>query len=81
MITIAGLRAKAYSHLIDDGSEDKKAKDTKKCVIKRKFKFQNYKNCLEAAKLENKINCLKKNKIDIDKIDIDIDIEIVLKRS
>ena len=33
-----GLKAKTYSHLIDDGSEDKKAKDTKKCVIKRKLK-------------------------------------------
>ena len=25
-----GLRAKTYSYLIDDGSENKKAKDTKK---------------------------------------------------
>ena len=32
-----GLIAKTYSYLIDDGSEDKKAKGTKKCVIKRKF--------------------------------------------
>ena len=40
------LRAKAYSQLIDDGSEDKKAKITKKFVIKRKFKFENYKNYL-----------------------------------
>ena len=30
-----GLRAKAYSYLIDDGSEDKKAKGTKKCIIKK----------------------------------------------
>ena len=30
-----GLRTKAYSYLIDDDSEDKKAKDTKKCVIKK----------------------------------------------
>ena len=49
------LRAKTYSYLIDDGSEDKKAKGTKKCVIKRKLKFENYKNCLEATQLENKI--------------------------
>ena len=34
-----GLRAKSYSYLIDDGSEDKKAKGTKKCVAKRKLKF------------------------------------------
>ena len=30
-----GLRAKTYSYLIDDGSEDKKAKGTKKCVMKK----------------------------------------------
>ena len=39
MIKFAGLRAKTYSYLIDDGSEDKKTKDTKKCLIKRKLKF------------------------------------------
>ena len=26
-----GLRARFYSHLIDNGSEDKRAKGTKKC--------------------------------------------------
>ena len=44
----------------------KKAKGIKKCVIKRKLKFQDYKNCLEAAQIENKINHLEKNKIDVD---------------
>ena len=34
------LRAKTYSYLIDDESEDKKAKDTEMCVIKRKLKFE-----------------------------------------
>ena len=34
----------------------KRAKGTKKCVIKRKLKYENYKNYLEATKLENKIN-------------------------
>ena len=33
-----GLGGKAYSYLIDDSSEDKKTKDTKKYVIKRKLK-------------------------------------------
>ena len=37
----------------------------KMCVIKRKLKFQNYKNCLVAIKLENKVH-LEKNKINID---------------
>ena len=37
MIKFVRLRAKTYSYLIDDGSEDKKANDTKKCVMKRKL--------------------------------------------
>ena len=63
-----GLRAKTYSYLTDDSSEDKKAKSTKKCVIKRKFKFGNYKNCLEATQLDNKIKYLEKNKINTDSL-------------
>ena len=46
-----GLRAKTYSYIIDD---------KKKSVIKRKFKFENYKNCLKAAPLDNKIKYLEK---------------------
>ena len=68
MTEFIGLRAKTYSYLIDDGSEDKKAKGTKKCVIERKHKFENCKSCLEATQLENKIHYLEKNKIDIDNI-------------
>ena len=34
----------------------KKAKGTKKCVTKRKLKFQDYKDCLKAAQLAIKIN-------------------------
>ena len=63
-----GLRTKTYNYLIDDDSENKKAKDTKRCVIKRKLKFKNYKNCLEATQLENKINHPEKNKIDVDSL-------------
>ena len=40
------LRPKTYSYLTDDCKEDKKAKGTKKCVIKRVIKFDDYKNCL-----------------------------------
>ena len=43
MTKFVGLRAKTYSYLIDDSSEDKKAKNTKTCAIKRTFKFENYK--------------------------------------
>ena len=45
MAIFVGLRAKTYSYLIDDGSEDEKAKGIKKCVIKIKLKFENYENC------------------------------------
>ena len=54
------LRAKTYSYLIDDDTENKKAKETKKCVIQRNFKFENCKNCLEAIQFRNKINHLEK---------------------
>ena len=38
------LRPKTYSYLTDDGKEYKKAKETKKCVIKTMIKFNDYKN-------------------------------------
>ena len=40
------LRPKTYSYLADDSKEDKKAIGTKKCIIKRMIKFNDYKNCL-----------------------------------
>ena len=40
------LRPKTYSYLTDDFKEDKKAKGTKNCVIKRMIKFDDYKKCL-----------------------------------
>ena len=40
------LRPKIHSYFTDDCKEDKKAKRTKKCIIKRMIKFNNYKNCL-----------------------------------
>ena len=60
-----GLRAKTYSYLKDSNDEDKKAKGTKKCVIKTKIKFQDYENRLEVAQTERKINYLRKKQIDV----------------
>ena len=40
------LRPKTYSFLTDDGKEDEKAKGTKKCVIKKMIKFNDYKKYL-----------------------------------
>ena len=68
MIKFVVLRAKTFSYLIDNRSEDERARGTKKCFIKRKLKFENYENCLEATHLENKINYLEKNEININSI-------------
>ena len=46
MTEFVALRPKTYSYLTDDGKEDKKAKGTKKCVIKRRLKFNYYRYCL-----------------------------------
>ena len=43
---VVALRPKTYAYLMDDGSDHKKAKGTKKCVIKQKLMFENYKDCL-----------------------------------
>ena len=40
------LRPKTYSYLTDNNKKDKKAKGTKKCVIKKMIKFDDYKKCL-----------------------------------
>ena len=46
MKEFCALRAKTYSYLMDDDSEVKKSKGTKKCVIKREIMFDNYTDCL-----------------------------------
>ena len=46
MKEFCALRAKTYSYLMDDDSKIKKSKGTKRCIIKRKLMFENYKDCL-----------------------------------
>ena len=46
MKEFCALRAKTYTYLMDDDSENKKAKGIKKCVIKRRLMFENYKDLL-----------------------------------
>ena len=43
---VVALRPKTYPYLMDDGSDHKKAKGTKKCVINQKLMFENYKDWL-----------------------------------
>ena len=69
MEEFAGLRAKTCSYLKVNHDEDKKAKDTKKCVIKRELKFQDYNNCLKAGTKEKTRNYLeKKIRINVDSL-------------
>ena len=46
MTEFVALRPKTYSYLMDDGKNDKKPIATKKCVIKRVLKFNDYKDGL-----------------------------------
>ena len=40
MTKFVGLKAKTYRYLIDDGSEEKKRKGAKSCVIKEKLNLK-----------------------------------------
>ena len=60
MTEFVALRAKTYVYLIDGYNDDdydkkkiinKKAKGTKKCVIKRELMFENYKDSLFNVKI------------------------------
>ena len=45
------IRPKTYSYMTNEFIEMKKAKGTKKCVIKKMLKFEDYKKCLFGNKL------------------------------
>ena len=46
MVEFVALRPKTYSYLMDDDSESKKTKGTKKCVRKKVLKLNDYIDCL-----------------------------------
>ena len=66
MTEFVALRPKTYSYLTDDCKEDKKAKGTKKCVIKGRLKSNDYKDCL----LNNKILLKSQQRFDSEKYDV-----------
>ena len=66
MTEFVALRPKTYSYLTDDCEEDKKTKGTKKCVIKRRLKFSDYKDCL----LKNEIILKSHQRFKIEKHDV-----------
>ena len=68
MTKFVWLRAKSYSYLIDDRSEDKKSKRTKKCVLKKTLNLKNIKTVWKQRNLKIKRTVWKKSQIDIDSL-------------
>ena len=65
------LKPKTYLLLADDGKEDKKAEGTKRCVIKKMIKFNDYKKCLlndEVILMSQQIFISKKHDVDTENI-------------
>ena len=54
MTKFVGLRAETYSYLKNDSSEVEKEKGTKKCVMKRKLKLENYKTVQKQLNVRTK---------------------------
>ena len=46
IVEFCALRAKTYAHKLNDDTEHKKAKGTKKYIVKREIMFENYKDSL-----------------------------------
>ena len=69
MILIKILLA-IISYLKDNNGEDKEAKWTKRCVIKRNLIFRDYKNYLKESQIE-KNEIFGKEKIDVDCLKVD----------
>ena len=61
MTTFNRLKAKTYSYFINDGSENKKTKYTRICVMKRKLNFESYKK-LFRRKSTGESNILSKKR-------------------
>ena len=55
MTECVALRPKTYFYLMDDGGSDKKAKGAKICVIKRRLKFNDYKDSLLNNEIMSKL--------------------------
>ena len=57
------LRPKAYSYITNDFIEMKKAKGTKKCVVNKMLRFEDYKKCLfsNGKVLKSQLRCKSEN--------------------
>ena len=68
MKKFVGLRPRTYSHLKDNDDDYKKAKGTKRCVMKTKLKFHNCKSCFKACQFINTVNYLERQGINFNRL-------------
>ena len=68
MKKFVGLRTKTYSILKESNDEDKKAKGTKKCVIKRKLNLKEFEKNKLILKTQQRFK-IERHKIFTDEID------------
>ena len=80
MTEFMALRPKLYSYKMLDGSEDKKCKGIKKCVVKKTLTFLDYKTCLFSDPTEyrsqlmfrsakHKVHTIEVNKVTLNRDD------------
>ena len=80
MTEFVALRAKTYAYKQIDGSEDKRCKGIRKCVVKKTLRFDDYYNCLISGKdvyrkqmmirsYKHEINTINVNKIALNRCD------------
>ena len=50
MMGFAGLRSKSYAYEELDGTESKRCKGVKTCIVKSQLTFTDFKNCLMSGK-------------------------------
>ena len=80
MTEFVALRSKLYSYKVLDGSEDKKCKGIKKCIVKKTLTFEDYKTCLFSDSTEyrsqlmfrsakHEVHTIKVNKVALNRDD------------
>ena len=86
MTEFVALRPKLYSYKKLDGSEDKKCKGIKKCVVKKTLTFEDYKTCLfndsteYRAQLMFRSNKLEVHTIEVNKVALNRDDDMRISR-
>ena len=65
---LAALRVETYSYLTNN-DEDKKAKGTTKCDLKRKLKFEEYDPVQKQFNLKTNLTIQKKNNLNVNNLE------------